>query len=130
MFAADDAVLARLREICLTFPAAAEKVSHGRPNFFTRKVFASYGGTVKRGPGVHERHDHALLFLPDPGDVLALDSDERIFVPAYVGAYGWRGIDMDLRTTDWNEIQEFVDASYRLTAGKRHIAELDARQAG
>ena len=47
MFDADDPLLARLRGICLAFPDAAEKVSHGRPNWFTTKVFAVFGGSVK-----------------------------------------------------------------------------------
>lgn len=111
--------------MCLDLPGAAEKISHGRPNFFTRKVFAVYGGGVKVETGVHERHDNALLFLPDASDILALDGDDRVFVPAYYGPYGWRGIDLDFDGTDWDEVREFVDASYRLTAGKRLIAKLD-----
>ena len=44
---------------------------------------------------------------------------------AYLGPYGWIGIDLDERT-DWTEIAELLDASYRFTATKRNIAELDA----
>lgn len=126
MFTADDPVYAKVRAICLEFPGAAEKLSHGRPFFYTRKAFAVYGGSIKISPGVHERHDSALLFLPDPGDILALDDDERIFVPAYYGPYGWRGMDLTA-DCDWGEIGELIDASFRLTAGKRVIAELDSR---
>ena len=46
-FEADDPYLARLREVCLALPEAAEKVSHGHPNFYTTKVFAVFGGVVK-----------------------------------------------------------------------------------
>ena len=35
-----DPVLARVRELALALPDAGEKVSHGRPAFFTTKVFA------------------------------------------------------------------------------------------
>lgn len=48
MFDAGDPLLARLRGIALAMPGAAEKVSHGRPAFFTTKVFAYYGGTTKQ----------------------------------------------------------------------------------
>ncbi len=45
MFDDDDPVLRRVREVTLTFPDAAEKVSHGIPAFYTTKVFAYYGGS-------------------------------------------------------------------------------------
>ena len=32
MFDAADPLLARLRQVCLALPDAAEKISHGRPN--------------------------------------------------------------------------------------------------
>ena len=47
-------------------------------------------------------------------------------MPAYLGPYGWIGLDLD-ETTDWTEVAELLDASYRLTAPKKLIAELDAR---
>ena len=47
MFDEDDPYLDRLREVCLSLPGAAEKISHGRPNFFTTKVFAIFGGVTK-----------------------------------------------------------------------------------
>jgi hypothetical protein len=127
MFRDDDPVLNRLREVCLSLPGAAEKISHGRPNFFTRKVFAVYGGGVKIAPGVHESHDNALLFMAEAGELQALDDDPRFFVPAYYGPYGWRGTDLTLDETDWTEVRELIDASFRLTATKKLIAELEAR---
>lgn len=123
MFDDDDPVLARIRELALELPGGAEKVSHGRPAFFTKKVFAYYGGSVR-----HERewipHDRSLIFLPDPADRLALVEDGRVFVPAYLGASDWLGIDLHLRRTDWTEVAELLDASFRLTAPKTRIAEL------
>jgi len=127
MYDEQDPILLRLRELALDLPGAAEKVSHGRPNFFTTKVFATYGGGRKLAPGKHERHDHALLFLPDPVELPALDQDARFFSPAYVGPFGWRATDLDSPSTDWDEIAELIDTSYRLTAPKKLIIELDAR---
>ena len=45
LFDDDDPLLARVRGIALALPEAVEKVSHGRPAFFTRKIFAYYGGS-------------------------------------------------------------------------------------
>lgn len=123
MFDDDDPLLARVRAIALALPGADEKVSHGRPTFFTKKVFCYYGGSV-RVDGDWEPHDHAIIVLPDPDDRRALLDDERTFVPAYLGPSGWIGLDLD-DATDWDEVAELLDASYRLTAPKRLVTELD-----
>jgi len=47
MFDDDDPLLAQVRALALALPEADEKVSHGRPAFFTKKVFCIYGGSLK-----------------------------------------------------------------------------------
>ena len=125
MFDDADPFLARVRELALELPGADMKISHGRPAFFTTKVFAYYGGAVKADTG-WTPHEQALMVLPDPGDRVALIEDDRTFVPAYLGPSGWIGVDLD-DSTDWAEVAELLDASYRLTASRRLVAELDAR---
>jgi predicted DNA-binding protein (MmcQ/YjbR family) len=125
MFDDDDPILGRVRELALALPDAAEKISHGHPAFFTTKVFAYYGGSVKVD-GVYQRHEHSVLVLVDPDERQVLSADERCYVPAYLGASGWIGLDLG-DDTDWDEIGELLDASYRRTAGARRVARLDAR---
>jgi predicted DNA-binding protein (MmcQ/YjbR family) len=125
MFDDDDPVLGRVRELALAFPGADVKVSHGRPAFFTTKVFAYYGGSL-RVDGDWVQHAHSIVVLPDPGDRQALLEDARVYVPAYLGPSGWIGVDLD-DDTDWTEVGELLDASYRLTAPKKLVAELDGR---
>jgi predicted DNA-binding protein (MmcQ/YjbR family) len=125
MFDDADPVLGRVRELALAFPDAAEKVSHGHPAFFTTKVFGYYGGSVKVD-GAYRRHERSLLVLLEPDERAALLDAGRCYVPAYLGAYGWVGVDLD-DDTDWAEIGELLDASYRRTAGRRRVAALDAR---
>lgn len=125
MFDDDDPYLARVRELAAALPDTAEKISHGRPAFYTKKVFAYYGGSLKVA-GDWVQHPHSLVVQPDPGDRHALLAEPRVYVPAYLGPSGWIGVDLDART-DWTEVAELLDASYRLTAPKRSIAELDAR---
>jgi hypothetical protein len=132
-FDADDPYLARLRQICLSFPQAAEKVSHGGPNFYTRKVFAVFGGVV-RGDHSSRAWAQSVLVLPDADERAALLQDPRFFDPAYLGPSGWVGLNFraagpahGVDGVDWDEVRELVDASYRNTAGKRLIAELDGR---
>jgi YjbR protein len=121
----DDPLLARVRGIALALPGAAEKTSHGRPTFFSRKVFAIFGGVVKGDHG-SDALRQALVFLPDDDERPALLEDPRVVVPGYEGAYGW--LALDLRADpDWDEVAELVESSYRATAPARLVAELDAR---
>jgi predicted DNA-binding protein (MmcQ/YjbR family) len=124
MFDDDDPVLAHVRSLALDYPGAAEKVSHGRPAFFTGKIFAYYGGSVKAADGWTE-HPQSVLVLPDPDDRRSLVEESRVWVPAYLGPSGWLGIDLDDRT-DWGEIDELLDASYRRTASKRLVGQLES----
>lgn len=130
MFDEADPILGRVRAVALTFPDAAEKISHGHPAFFTTKVFAYYGGSVKVD-GAYQQHEHSVLVLLDPAEREALLEDDRCYVPAYLGPSGWIGVDLT-EDTDWDEIHEFLDASYRRTAGLRRVAALAraAEQAG
>jgi len=124
MFDEADPVLGRVRALALAYPDAAEKISHGHPAFFTTKVFAYYGGSMKVD-GTYRQHERSVLVLLDPDEREALLEDERCYVPAYLGAYGWIGVDLT-EDTDWDEIDELLDASYRRTAGARRVAVLDA----
>lgn len=123
MFDDDDPYLASVRAVALEFPDADEKVSHGRPAFFTRKVFAYYGGSLKVD-GEYVQHPHSIVVKPDSSERQALLDDDRVYLPAYLAPSGWIGLDLE-HTGDWSEIAELLDASFRLTAPKRAIAALD-----
>jgi predicted DNA-binding protein (MmcQ/YjbR family) len=125
MFDDHDPFLRRVRRLAADLPNTAEKVSHGRPAFFTKKVFAYYGGSLKVDEQWVE-HPHSLVVQPDENDRRALLEEDRTYVPAYLGPSGWIGVDLD-DDTDWTEVAELLDASYRLTAPARDVDELDAR---
>lgn len=125
MFDDDDPFLERIRRLAASLPNTGEKVSHGRPSFFTKKVFAYYGGSLKVD-GEWIQHPQSIVVQPDEGDRRALLEGDRVYVPAYLGPSGWIGIDLDA-DTDWSEIAELLDASYRLTAPARDVAALDGR---
>ncbi len=128
MFADDDPRLARVRDFALALPDAAEKVSHGRVAFYTRKVFAYFGGSLKVD-GVWQDRPSSLLVLLTGADHEALLADERSYVPGYLGPSGWLGFELPTpraRRELWAEVAELLDASYRSTAGPRRVARLDA----
>lgn len=128
MFDDDDPHLAKVRELAMAYPDAAMKVSHGRPAFYTTKVFAYFGGSEKTG-GEWIQHPRCVLLLPDEAERPILLEDDRVFVPAYLGPSGWIGFelpDLSAAADAWEEVDDLLDASYRRTAGKRRVERLDA----
>lgn len=126
MFSDDDFGLAELRRLALGFPAAFEKISWGRPVFCAPKMFAMYGGNLKTD-GEMVAFPHSLLVKVDDSDRRSLEQDDRFFFPAYMGPFGWMGLDLTAATVDWDEVKELLDASFRMTASKKAVKELDAR---
>jgi predicted DNA-binding protein (MmcQ/YjbR family) len=110
--------LDRLRAICLAFPEAAEKETWGQATFRVReKIFAMAGSSdgrqqvsCKAGAGLQ-----AALVEGDP---------RRFFVPPYVGPKGWIGVYLG-DETDWDELADLIEESYRMTAPKRVAALLE-----
>lgn len=123
MYDPDDPLLGRVREIALALPDAAEKESHGRPAFFTKKVFAYYGGS-RRVDGEWLAHDQSIVVVPDEEERPALQADPRVWIPAYLGPSGWLGLDLT-PDTDFEEVAELVETSYRMTAPAALIARLN-----
>jgi predicted DNA-binding protein (MmcQ/YjbR family) len=127
MFSDDDPGLVELRRIALGLPESFEKITHGRPAFCVPKMFAVYGGAIKNpAGGAMTPVPHCVLVKVDESERIALEQDARFFFPAYLGPFGWLGLDFDAAPVDWAEVGELVDASYRLTAGNRLIRQLDA----
>ncbi len=126
MFSDDDFGLAELRRLALGFPAAFEKISWGRPVFCAPKMFAMYGGNMKTD-GEMAAFPHSLLVKVDDSDRRSLEQDDRFFFPAYMGPFGWMGLDLTAATVDWDEVAELLDASFRLVASKKLITQLDER---
>ncbi|MFV0426491.1 MAG: MmcQ/YjbR family DNA-binding protein [Beutenbergiaceae bacterium] len=122
LFDDDDPALAQVRRLAFALPDAAEKISHGRPAFFTKKVFAVYGGSIKVEGG-WVQYPQSLLILPDPNEREALKRDDRFYVPGYWGPWGWLALHLH-QHTDWQEVAELLEDSYRQTAAPRSIAQL------
>lgn len=119
-----DPFLHRVRELAMALPGAKEKVSVGHPAWYTTKVFLWWGMSHKvDGEWVQEERAIAVL-LPEDERLAVLEAGG--YVPGYIGPSGWVGVRLD-DDTDWEEIAELIEESFRTTAGKRLVAELDAR---
>lgn len=108
----------RLREICLALPEAEERETWGQSTFRVReKIFAMAGN----GSG---RWAMSCKARPGLQGALVDTAPDRFFVPPYVGPKGWIGIHLGDKT-DWDELADLVEESYRMTAPKRVAALLD-----
>ena len=127
MFRDDDFGLAEVRKIALSYPEAFEKVSWGRPVFCAPKIFVMYGGSVKGDTkGEYIQYPHSILVKVVESDRKALEQDKRFFYPAYMGPSGWLGLDLTARKkTNWDEVGELIDASFRMVAPKKLVKLLD-----
>lgn len=113
MYDDDDPLLGRLRDVALAFPEAVEVEAWGRPTFRAgKKIFAVFGG-------------EGMVFKPEPGERDALVHGARFSIPPYFGPNGWLALVLDERT-DWDEVRELLDGSYRQVALKRMITALVA----
>jgi hypothetical protein len=112
-----DAVLARLRAICLALPETGERISHGAPAFdVAGKMFAYFR---------HNHHGDGLTCacLKTTGrdeQELLIEADPELYSwPAYLGPSGWIALSLADPGLDWNHVAARVLTSWRLAAPRR-----------
>lgn len=75
----------------------------------------------------------AVCIKAPPGEQAALvgGDPDRYFVPAYLGASGWVGANLDdAARPDWDEVAGLVEQAWRMSAGKRAVSRYDEQRAG
>jgi len=110
--------LAQVRLVCLGFPEASEQETWGHPTFRVRsKIFAGIGrdddGLVTMSMKAASGEQASLLATGHP-----------FFMPKYVGSKGWIGVIID-DDTDWEEVAELIEDSYRTIAPKTLVKLLE-----
>jgi predicted DNA-binding protein (MmcQ/YjbR family) len=95
-------------------------------------MFVMYGGSVKtEKKGSYLQFPHSILVKVDDSDRRALEQDARFFFPAYMGPFGWLGMDFTaMKKVDWGEVGELIDASFRMVAPKKLIRRLEEGASG
>ncbi len=115
-----DIAYAKVRGICLGFPAAEEKLSRGAPSFHVRgKMFLMF---------VDDHHDDGRLAVWCKSDLeeqrrLVAENPVRFFVPPYVGVKGWVGVMVDPARADWIELSILVEHGWASVAPARVLAQ-------
>mgnify|MGYP003583440925 FL=1 len=119
-------LLNKVRERALALPQADEVTSHGMPCFGIEKgkKFA-YFSQDHHGDGIT-----ALLVKTTAPEeqAMLIDSDSaRYFRPAYFGD-GWVGIRLDLGDTDWDQIEDRLNKSWREVAPRKLLGLMDVAE--
>lgn len=114
-----DARLARIDGLCLAFPEATAERSGSHSTYKVRKRVFAYFLDNHHGDGrvavccKTALGEHVDLARRDPG---------KFYIPAYIGPRGWIAIRLDRKNVDWDEVAQFIRASYRAVAERRRPA--------
>jgi hypothetical protein len=111
----EDERLVRFSKICLGFPWAGREIMGSQAGFKVKKKTFAYFLNDHHGDGIV-----GVLCKVLPGDNAALikADPKRFYMPAYVGPRGWVGLRLDVGRVNWGEVEELVNGSYQLIAGK------------
>jgi hypothetical protein len=121
----DDAVaaasIARIRAICAALPECTVDGDQHHKIAVRAKTMAwhtvDHHGDGRVSLAVKApRGENAARVAADP---------ERYFMPPYVAQHGYVGIHLDTGDVDWDEVAELLVESYRLSAPKTLVKQLD-----
>jgi len=97
----------------MSFPETTEKLSHGEPTFFRKKVFAMFDNN-------HHDDGRIAVWVPAaPGvqEMLVSTWPKKFFRPPYVGVKGWIGIELD--AVDDEELTTYLNDAWQLVGKKK-----------
>ena len=126
-------MLSEVQKICLAFPEATEQKTWDLPTFRVRsKIFAIFSDIDPDDEAQARQTDRGgspalarmSMKAPKGEQELLLAEGDPFFMPPYVGPRGWIGIVLGAKT-DFSEIAELVEDSYRMTAPKTLLAQFD-----
>jgi hypothetical protein len=121
-----EAILQRIRELCLELPETSERLSHGQPTFFVREkrsflmVLDNHHGDGR----------FAIWCAAESGvqEMLVEADPERFFRPPYVGHRGGLGVRLD-RGIHWEELAGIVEDAYAEVAPPKLVEAARRREA-
>ncbi len=118
-----DWLLGKLRDLALSFPGAEEQASHGSPAF---KIAGKSGKFFAHFSDQHHGAVHISVLAKTSGQDELLELCERapgtFYKPAYYGASGWVGIILNRPGVDWEQVEYWLERSWRSVAPKRLAA--------
>lgn len=111
------AVLARMRKLCLSWPETSEGLQFGKPIW--------RAGSKGFALAYHNAGRLKLAFWVGVDRQALLTADKRFTLPKYIGHNGWIELDVH-ESCDWDEVRGLAFDSYRHFALKRMLSALNA----
>jgi hypothetical protein len=109
-----------VKELCLAFPGTDEVISHGSPGYAVRGRFFAYHTVNHHGDG----RVALLVNAPEGMQAACVKAEPKhYFVPPYVGARGWLGINLD-RGIAWSRVVAHARDAWLRVAPAKLAAEL------
>jgi hypothetical protein len=116
MYDDSNAVIKRLREVCLALPEAFEKEAWGECTFRV-----TGGSMFAMTDNNHHNSGHVAVWVKAPPmvqEILVKSDRGRFFVPPYVGPKGWVGVRLDDQA-NWDEVAGILKDGYLMSAPKK-----------
>lgn len=116
-FNPDSETLAKLRELCLSFPNAYEQEAWGECTFRVED-----GTMFAISDNDHHGSGHQAVWVKAPPlaqEQMVEKDPQRYFRPPYMGPKGWVGIRLDVGRVPWKKVREIVAAGYEMSAPKK-----------
>jgi len=103
-----EAILEKIRPICLSLPDTRERLSWGHPTFTVHDrpfaVFEKYH--LEWCLCFRTELEHQGLFVKDP----------RFFITPYIGKQGWLSLRVHAAKLNWTEIRQLLRDSHKLVS--------------
>jgi predicted DNA-binding protein (MmcQ/YjbR family) len=117
----EDPRLERLSRICAALPEVVRQVHGDHADFRVRKKVFAYFLNNHHGDGIV-----SVCVKSELGENVdrAGTQPDVYYLPAYIGKRGWFGMRLDRASTNWNEVQNIIELSYRLVAPKTLQSQL------
>jgi phosphoribosylglycinamide formyltransferase 1 len=118
-------LLQKVGELALALPEAEARTTFGSPGWAIAKgkFFAHFSDR-------HHGSEHIALIVKTSGvdemEALVEQAPDRYFRPAFYGASGWVGIVLARKDLAWDDIEHWLQRSWRAVAPKRLTKLFDA----
>ncbi|MEW4447490.1 phosphoribosylglycinamide formyltransferase [Qipengyuania sp. JC766] len=121
-----DWLLEELRRRALALPESEERESHGAPAF---KLAGKSGKFFAHFSDRHHGEAHVAVLVKTSGQEELAELVERdpdtFYRPAYYGASGWVGLVLNRKDCDWEQVDYWLERSWRAVAPGRLAAAFD-----
>jgi hypothetical protein len=118
----EDESLQRLKDIAGALPECTVELAEPHAAFVVRKKTFAWFMVDHHGDGMTVA---CVKVPPGENQAMVAADPQRFVLPSYVASRGWVSIRLDVPNVDWYEVTELLTDSYRMTAPKTLVKQLE-----